>query len=139
MDSIENPNVAQVFDSYPEPMRTKMLRLRQIVFEAAAETEDVAAVEETLKWGEPSYLTKSGSTIRMDWKRKSPHQYALYFNCNTSLVDTFKALYRSFFTFEGKRAIVFREADELPADALKHCVSLALRYHRLKHLPLLGA
>ena len=139
MDSIENPNVAQVFDSYPEPMRKKMLRLRQIVFEAAAETEGVAAVEETLKWGEPSYLTKGGSTIRMDWKQKSPHQYALYFNCNTSLVDTFKALYRGFFTFEGNRAIVFRETDELPVDALKHCVSLALRYHRLKHLPLLGA
>ena len=115
MDSIENPNVAHVFDSYPEPMRKKMLRLRQIVFEAAAETEGVAAVEETLKWGEPSYLTKGGSTIRMDWKQKSPHQYALYFNCNTSLVDTFKALYRGFFTFEGNRAIVFREADELPA------------------------
>ena len=98
MDRIENPNVAQVFNSYPEPMRTKMLRLRQIVFEAAAETEGVAAVEETLKWGEPSYLTKGGSTIRMDWKRKSPHQYALYFNCNTSLVDTFKALYRGFFS-----------------------------------------
>ena len=139
MDSIENPNVAQVFDSYPEPMRTKMLRLRQIVFEAAAETEDVAAVEETLKWGEPSYLTKGGSTIRMDWKQKSPHQYALYFNCNTSLVGTFKALYTGFFTFEGNRAIVFRETDELPVDALKHCISLALRYHRLKHLPFLGA
>ena len=139
MDSIENPNVAQVFDSYPEPMRKKMLRLRQIVFEAAAETEGVAAVEETLKWGEPSYLTKDGSTIRMDWKQKSPHQYALYFNCNTSLVDTFKALYTGFFTFEGNRAIVFRETDELPVDALKHCISLALRYHRLKHLPFPGA
>ena len=139
MDRIENPNVAQVFDSYPEPMRKKMLRLRQIVFEAAAETEGVAAVEETLKWGEPSYLIKDGSTIRMDWKQKSPHQYALYFNCNTSLVDTFKALYRVFFTFEGNRAMVFRETDELPVDTLKHCVSLALRYHRLKHLPLLGA
>ena len=139
MDSIENPNVAQVFDSYPEPMRTKMLRLRQIVFEAAAETEDVAAVEETLKWGEPSYLTKGGSTIRMDWKQKSPHQYALYFNCNTSLVDTFKALYRGFFTFEGNRAIVFCKTDELPVDSLMRCISLALRYHRLKHLPFLGA
>ena len=60
MDRIDNPNVAQVFDNYPEPMRKKMLRLRQIVFEAAAETEGVAAVEETLKWGEPSYLTKGG-------------------------------------------------------------------------------
>ena len=77
MDRIENPNVAQVFDRYPEAMRKKMLRLRQIVFEAAAETEGVAAVEETLKWGEPSHLTTGGSTIRMDWKQKSPHQYAL--------------------------------------------------------------
>ena len=139
MDSIENPNVAQVFDSYPEPMRTKMLRLRQLVLDTAAETEGVAAVEETLKWGEPSYLTKGGSTIRMDWKQKSPHQYALYFNCNTSLVGTFKALYTDFFTFEGNRAIVFRETDELPVDALMRCISLALRYHRLKHLPFLGA
>ena len=139
MDSIENPNVAQVFDSYPDPMRHNMLRLRQLVLDTAAETEGVAAVEETLKWGEPSYLTKGGSTIRMDWKQKSPHQYALYFNCNTSLVDTFKALYTDFFTFEGNRAIVFRETDELPVDTLKHCVSLALRYHLLKHLPLLGA
>ena len=139
MDKIKNPNVAQVFDRYPEAMRKKMLRLRQIVFAAAAETEGVAAVEETLKWGEPSYLTTGGSTIRMDWKQKSPHQYALYFNCNTSLVDTFKALYSDLFTFEGNRAIVFCETDKLPVDALKHCVSLALRYHRLKHLPLLGA
>ena len=92
MDRIESPNVAHVFDSYPGAMRKKMLRLRQIVFESAAETEGVAAVEETLKWGEPSYLTTGGSTIRVDWKQKSPHQYALNFNCNTSLVDTFKAL-----------------------------------------------
>ena len=139
MDRIENPNVAQVFDGYPEAMRKKMLQLRQIVPDTAAETEGVAAVEETLKWGEPSFLTKGGSTIRMDWKAKSPHQYALYFNCNTSLVDTFNALYESVFTFAGNRAIVFRETDELPVDALKHCVTLALRYHRLKHLPLLGA
>ncbi len=40
--------------------------------------------------------------------------------------------------FEGKRAIVFRESDELPVEQLKHCVSLALTYHRVKHLPLLG-
>ena len=92
MDRIENPNVAQVFDGYPEAMRKKMLRLRQIVLDTAAETEGVAAVEEALKWGEPSFLTKGGSTIRMDWKAKSPHRYALYFNCNTSLVDTFKTL-----------------------------------------------
>lgn len=139
MRSIANPDVAAVFAAYPERMRHKILRLRQLVLETAAETEGVDTLEETLKWGEPSYLTKGGSTIRMDWKEKSPHQYALFFNCNTSLVDTFKVLYGDIFTFEGNRAIVFGDVDELPVEVVKHCVSLALQYHRLKHLPLRGA
>ena len=75
----------------------------------------------------------------MDWKDRAPHEYAMYFNCNTSLVNTFKELYEDVFTFVGNRAMVFGETDELPMDELEHCISLALRYHRLKHLPLLGA
>ena len=51
MSKIENPEVARVFDGYPEPMRKKMLRLRQIVLDTASETEGVDAPEETLKWG----------------------------------------------------------------------------------------
>ena len=63
----------------------------------------------------------------------------MYFNCNTSLVDTFRELYGDVFMFEGNRAIVFGEADEIPVAELKHCISLALTYHRVKRLPLLGA
>ena len=139
MSKIENPEVARVFAGYPEPIRKKMMRLRQLVLDTASETEGVDKLEETLKWGEPSYLTKGGSTIRVDWKDREPDQCAMYFNCNTSLVDTFKALYGDVFTFEGNRAIMFGGNDELPVDELKHCVSLALIYHRVKHLPLLGA
>ena len=138
MSKIDNPAVARVFDNYPESIRKKMTRLRQLVLDTASETEGVGILEETLKWGEPSYLTKGGSTIRADWKDREPGQYAMYFNCNTSLVDTFKALYGDVFAFEGNRAIVFGRTDELPVDELKHCVSLALTYHRVKHLPLLG-
>ncbi len=139
MTEIENPDVGQVFEGYPDSMRRKMLRLRQTILDTASETEGGNAVNETLKWGEPSYLTKDGSTIRIDWKGKTPGQYAMYFNCNSSLVDTFKAVYGDVFTFEGKRAIVFDENDELPIEELKQCVSLALTNHRVKHLPLLGA
>ena len=139
LSKIENPEVARVFDGYPEPMRQKLMRLRQLVLDAAAETGGVDALEETLKWGEPSYLTKGGSTVRMDWKKRTPKKYAIYFNCNSSLVATFRELYGDLFTFEGNRAIVFGETDELPVDELKHCVSLALTYHRVKHPPSLGA
>ena len=103
------------------------------------ETEGIDELVETLKRSEPSYLAKGGSTIRMDWKERAPDTYALYFNCNTSLVDTFKVIYVNVLAFEGKRAIVLGKTDELHVDELKHCISLALKYHRVKHLPLLGA
>ena len=138
MSKIENPDVSRVFDGYPEAMREKMMRLRQLVLDTASETEGINDLEETLKWGEPSYLAKGGSTVRIDSKVKSPDRYAMYFNCNTPLVETFRSIYGDTFTFEGKRAIVFGESDDLPIDELKHCVSTALTYHRVKYLPFLG-
>lgn len=139
INGIANPDVARVFEGYPEPVREKLLGLRRLILETASETEEVSSVEETLKWGEPSYIARGGSTVRIAWKEKRPNQFGLYFNCNTSLVDTFKTLYGNVFTFEGKRAIVFGESDDLPVGPLKHCISLALTYHRIKRLPLLGA
>jgi uncharacterized protein DUF1801 len=139
MDIIENPNVAEVFNNYPKLIRQKLMRIRQLVLDAASETEGVNELEETLKWGEPSYLTKHGSTIRMDWKKSTPEQYAMYFKCTSKLVSTFKVIYSDKFTFEGSRAIVFNMTDEIPITELKHCISLALTYHRVKHLPLLGS
>ena len=138
VDTINNTAVAEVFKNYPKHMRKKLMFLRRLVLDAAAETEGVTTVEETLKWGEPSYVTKNGSTVRMDWKKSMPHQYAVYFHCKTRLIDTFKELYGDKFKFEGNRAIVFNENDEIPVEELKHCISLSLTYHSRKHLPMLG-
>ncbi|NOU69616.1 DUF1801 domain-containing protein [Paenibacillus sp. LMG 31461] len=138
MSSIENMKVAAVFEHYPKHIQQKMWFLRDLILDTAAETEGVGTVEETLKWGEPSYLTKNGSAIRINWKKSNPHQYAIYFNCHTMLVDTFKELFRDKFKFEGNRAIVFEENDEIPVDELKQCISSSLTYHTRKHLPMLG-
>ncbi|MBL1274473.1 MAG: DUF1801 domain-containing protein [Ectothiorhodospiraceae bacterium] len=135
---ITNPTVAAVFKQYPDHIRAKIMVLRQLVLETAVETADITTLEETLKWGEPSYLTKNGSTIRMHWKKSSPNQYALYFNCKTTLVDTFKELYGSILTLEGNRAILFNIKEKIPKAQIKHCILLALTYHRRKHLPMLG-
>ncbi len=85
-----------------------------------------------------SYLAKKGSTIRMDWKAKAPNQYAMYFKCTSKLVETFKEVYGDIFKYEKNRAIVFDLEDEVPKEELKECIRLALHYHSLKHLPLLG-
>jgi len=74
----------------------------------------------------------------MDWKTKTPHQYAMYFNCNTSLVETFKSVYGNLFKYEKNRAILFSLDDEIPKKELKDCIEMALKYHTLKNKPFLG-
>jgi hemoglobin-like flavoprotein len=133
-----NPEVDAIFDNYSALVMKQMKYLRQRVLDAADEIEDPQNIEETLKWGEPSYLTKHGSTVRMDWKAKAPDQYAIYFKCTSKLVPTFREIYPTEFTYEGNRALVFSLEEELPAEALKHCIKVALTYHKVKHLPLLG-
>ncbi|WP_421810902.1 hypothetical protein [Flagellimonas sp.] len=43
-----------VFERYPDWAREKLLVLRELIVETAKEVEDISALEETLKWGEPS-------------------------------------------------------------------------------------
>lgn len=138
MNLTTHPNVTEVFEGYPKEIKPKMLHLRELVLSAASEMNGLEILEETLKWGEPSYLAKHGSTVRMDWKEKKPDQYAIYFKCTSKLVPTFKAIYKDIFQFEGDRAIVFKLDEKIPEAELKHCISMALSYHKVKHLPLLG-
>lgn len=133
-----DPRVNKVFADYPDSVRQKMLALRKLVLAVAEDTDGLEKLEETLKWGEPSYLTKHGSTVRMDWKQKTPDQYAVYFKCTSKLVPTFREIYPDSFTYEGNRAIVFSLDEAIPKEELKHCVKVALTYHKVKHLPLLG-
>jgi hypothetical protein len=132
------PEVEQIFNSYPEFVRNKLLHLRKLILETAKNTEGIKTIEETLKWGEPSYLVKKGSTLRIDWKEKKPDQYAIYFKCTSQLVTSFKAVFKDLFKYEKNRAIVFRMDDKIPEAALKKCIAAALTYHSVKHLPLLG-
>ncbi|WP_299547554.1 DUF1801 domain-containing protein [Seonamhaeicola sp.] len=133
-----DPKVETVFNNYPDSVKKQMLVLRALIIETAKVTEGLNTLEETLKWGEPSYVTKQGSTLRMDWKPKSPDQYAMYFQCTSRLVPTFRSIFKNMFEFEGKRAIIFKLDDDLPKEALKHCIKAALTYHKVKHLPTLG-
>lgn len=134
----QNPKVKAKFEAYPKNIKQKMKILKDLILETAAEIESIDEIEETLKWGEPSYIAKKGSTIRMDWKTKTPHQYAMYFNCNTSLVETFKSVYGNLFKYEKNRAILFSLDDEIPKKELKDCIEMALKYHTLKNKPFLG-
>jgi hypothetical protein len=123
--------VDAVFESYPKPVKAKLLALRRLILDTAKATKGVGLVEETLKWGQPSYLTpetRSGSTIRIDQVKAEPGQYAVYFHCQTNLVETFRELYPEL-RYGGNRCIILDAEDKVPEAELRHCVALALTYH----------
>ena len=133
-----NPEVERVFQNYPTSVKSKIEELRQMIIETAEEAENIEWLEETLKWGEPSYITKIGSTLRIDWKPKVPDQYAIYFKCTSKLVPTFKEKFGDLFDYETTRAIVFKLDDQVPKAELKQCIKAALTYHKVKNLEGLG-
>lgn len=132
-------DVEVAFHAFPPNLRNALLSLRELIFDVASQDPDIGIVDETLKWSQPSYLVKHGSTIRLGTPKNQSGAYAMYFNCNSKLVDTYRELYSDRLSFEGNRAIIFTLGDAYPESAIRHCLSLALRYHTIKHQPLLGA
>ena len=124
-------------NSFPQSARSVFQRVRSLIFEVA-QSESLGEVSETIKWNQLSYVTRKGSAIRVDWLIDAPEELRIYFHCQTSLVETFRELYGEF-SFEGNRVLVLALDEELPIEPLRACFSLALRYHRIKHLPMLGA
>jgi Domain of unknown function (DU1801) len=128
-----DPQVEAAFHACPALLRGPLLNLRDIIFSTAAGTARVGKLIETLKWGQPAYLPaqpRTGSTIRIGALKGAPNNYAAFFHCQTTLVSTFRQLHRDELSFEGNRAIVFSVDHDLPTEAFRHCVSLALTYHR---------
>ena len=129
------PSVAAAFDAFPAAARGRLAELRVLIFEVAAATPGVGPLTETLKWGEPAYLTeasRSGSTIRLGITRSDPPRCAIYLNCKTTLVEEYRAAFSDVFAFEGNRAVLLDPTRPLPEQALMQAITMALTYHRRK-------
>jgi hypothetical protein len=124
-------SVADVFAAYSPPTRERLLALRALIFEVAGEIAGIGEIEETLKWGQPSYLpsaTKSGTPVRISQDTTHGGDYALYVHCQTNVADEWKSQYPEL-NYGGNRSIHFSADEEIPRNAIKHCVALALTYH----------
>lgn len=122
-------NVATAFDSFSTAGREVSLKLRELIFQTAATNPAVGPLTETLKWGQPAYLTeasKSGSTLRLGEK---DGRGVIYLNCKTTLVDSMRDIYPDSFTYQGTRAVMFPLDQPLQNNALAHCIEMALTYH----------
>ena len=126
----KDPDVEAKYASFPKPARRGLLTLRGLIFETAGTTPGVGALEETLKWGQPAYLTpetKSGSTIRLGLPKQGG--FAIYAHCQTTILSDFQSIFPDDFVYEGNRAIHFADNEALPLEKLRLLISHALTYH----------
>lgn len=127
--------MAAVFDAQPPAMRAHLLRLRAWVYAVAAETDGVGTLVETLKWGQPSYLTqrpRSGTTLRIAPVTDDPSGYGLYVHCQSRVVEAARAAGLHMLTFEGTRAVRLTVGEPVPEAAVRQFIRLALTYHQWK-------
>ena len=125
--------VGAVFRAFPERVGMRLLEVRDLIFEVAIDIESVGPLTETLKWGEPAYLTEvtgTGSTIRLGWFRSSERECPVLFNCRTTLVDDFRSHFPDVFVYEKNRAILLDARKPLLEAPLSACLGMALTYHR---------
>lgn len=135
MRRFDDAKVAAVFEAYAPDVRTRLMALRETMFEVAAATRGVGPLTETLKWGQPSYLTEetgSGTTVRIDRLKGEEGGYAVYFHCQSGLVGQFRELYPKTFAYKVERALLFGPKTRVPARELRHCIALALTHHLRK-------
>lgn len=130
-DSAAPTPVPTAFSQFSGGNLKALLALRDMIFQVASADSRIGPLEETLRWGEPAYVTaetKAGSVIRLGVEKQSG-QPALFFNCNTTLVEEFRQRFGSQLAYSKNRAVVVGCGDGLPTDALKACIFAALTYH----------
>lgn len=132
------PEVKAVFDGHPPALRARLLALRRLILETAAATPGVGPLTETLKWGQPSYLTAesgSGTTVRIGRVKDEPGRpegrAAVFVHCQSGLIDSFREVYPDELSYQGRRAILLAPDEDVPEAPLRHCLALALT-HRLR-------
>lgn len=130
MTTMPRDDVAEAFAALPAEHRDTLLRLRALILDVA---DDVGAapVRETLRWGQPSYLsarTADSTAVRLGSTSDGRH-VALLFHCRSTVVRDFRDMFPNDFRYDGNRGILFRAGDALQEDKLRLCIGHALRYH----------
>jgi hypothetical protein len=118
---------------FPDSTYEAARALVDLINETAAGLPEVGAIEDSLKWGEPSFTPRRknvGSSVRI--AARNDGKIAMNFICHTGLVERFREIYTGRLEFEGNRTIVVDPARPVQRTELGHCLAMALTYHLQK-------
>lgn len=119
---------------YPTDVIETLLHLKGIIFEQAGLNKKIGDIEESLKWGQLSYVSKnrSGTPIRLGIEKKAPNSLGLYVHCSTTVIGDVKHIYGNKFRYDGNRALLFDYTKTIPEKEIRHVIDMILSYHTNK-------
>lgn len=120
------------YDRFDDLVRKRLFEIRHLIFDIAGDHDEIGPVTETLKWGEPSYLTeksKSGTTVRLSNVKDYPDHCGIYVHCQTRLIGEFRDSFGDELEFSGNRAVLIDVNKPLNETLIKMFLHKALTYH----------
>ncbi|MFT5632237.1 MAG: hypothetical protein ACI82I_000763 [Gammaproteobacteria bacterium] len=118
-------DVKATFDSLP----VGLLQLRALIFDVASGLPEIGTLTETLRWGQPAYVTskRAGASLRLGAPKSGG--FALYTHCQTPLIADFAMAFPKEDKIDGTRAILFDEPSQI--DPIRHgmLIKSVLTYH----------
>lgn len=116
----------------PDPLaREGLLALRNLILDTAQSLPQIGEIEESLRWGQPAYLTsqtKSGTTIRVGLSKQA--RFALFVHCQTTVISEFEQSFPGWDLIDGNRAVLFDRKRDIEPFRHGWLIRRAFTYHR---------
>jgi hypothetical protein len=112
----------------PDGVAIALREARTMILHAAEVAEGVGALTETLKWGEPAYLTeapKTGTTLRLG---QIGGRAAIMVPCSTTIIEDARAMFGDVPELSGKRGVILGGERQI----VDYVIDAALTYHSRK-------
>ncbi len=112
-------------------------QIKDLIFSCAQELQ-LGSLILTTKWGEASFVSKKGVTIRIAAYKHQENTLGIFFPCSSTMIHTCRDLFPAEFDYEKNRAILISAKNKTNQQALKLLLRSALEYHNVKQAPHLG-
>lgn len=116
------------------PAQKQLMACRTLFHDVAAEA-NTGRLDETLKWGQPSWRPvkpHTGATLRMDWDAGTPGRLSFYVDCKTDLAARMRDIYPDLPLNDGQRHLGIDLDHPFPDQAIRHLAEMTFTYHRAK-------
>jgi len=135
MENAPPPLLAHV--SHWSPAAQALLWRCRRLFHDVAASADTGRLDETLKWGQPSWRPvkpRTGTTLRMGWDANSPERLSFFVDCKTDLAARMRDIYPDLPLNDGQRHLGILVDAVFLQQAITHLAEMTFTYHRARRL-----